>query len=168
MPLYRRFYSGSFWFFTVVTDRRRPLLVGDSARACLREAVGECRARYPFVGEGWVLMPDHLHCIWRLPDSDLDYSRRWSVIKRRFTQRYREIGGESPPYWQPRFWAHCLTTERDFRNHLDYLHHNPLKHGLVARVVDWPWSSFHRWVGRGAYAADWGGVVRLPEGVGRE
>ncbi|GAB6043530.1 REP-associated tyrosine transposase [Endothiovibrio diazotrophicus] len=168
MPRYRRFYFGSTWFFTVVTHQRRPFLCTDSARRCLREAVVECRGRYPFSVEGWVLMPQHLHCVWSLPEEDTDYSRRWGVIKRLFTQRFREAGGGRPPYWQRRFWAHWLIDERDLRNHLHYLHFNPVKHGVVERVVDWPWSSFHWWVARGEYGEDWGGEVRLPEGVGRE
>ena len=87
MPNYRRDYSGCLWFFTVVTHRRQHLFDKAVARKCLRKSVDECRDRYPFDIPAWVLLPDHLHCIWNLPMEDRDYSRRWSLIKRRFTQR---------------------------------------------------------------------------------
>lgn len=177
MPSYRCDCSGTSWFFTVVTHSRRPLLVDASARDALRSAISDCRHRFPFRIEAWVLLPDHVHAVWTLPDSDRDYSRRWSVIKRRFTQRMialdaiREGNGDLSsivPAWQQRFWAHRINDETDYEHHLSYVHINPLKHGLVERVVDWPWSSFHRFVAMHAYPVDWGGTVRIPESVGRE
>ena len=168
MPNYRRDYAGCFWFFTVVTRQRRALFMDSRARISLARAVVECRRRFPFALDAWVLMPDHLHAVWQLPDDDRDYSRRWSIIKRLFTQRYRECGGHGPPYWQARFWAHRIDDDADYRQHVDYIHINPLKHGLADRVVDWPWSTFHRYARFGVYPEDWGGRIQLPDGIGHE
>jgi putative transposase len=169
MPNYRRDYSGHCWFFTVVTHRRRALLTGDAARAALHASIAECRVRYPFAVDAWVLLPDHLHCIWTLPDADRDYSRRWSFIKRRFTQRLREAsGGHGPPHWQDRFWAHRIDDETDYARHVDYIHINPVKHEFVRSAAEWPWSTLHRYVREGVLPDDWGGAVDLPAHVGRE
>jgi putative transposase len=168
MPNYRRDYSGLTWFFTVVTHGRKPLFLRDEARQCLSRSIAECRERFPFEVDASVLLPDHLHAVWTLPGSDPDYSRRWGLIKRRFTQLYREYGRHGPPYWQNRFWAHRIDDERDFQAHVDYVHINPMKHGLVECVRTWQWSTFHRYVARGIYPADWGGKVSISNGVGRE
>ncbi len=150
MPNYvRSRVAGGCYFFTVVSRDRRPVLTTDGCRAALRAAILETRQRWPFTVEAWVLLPDHLHCLWTLPDGDADFSRRWSVIKRLTTQAL----GES--IWQPRFWEHTIRDERDARHHLDYLHGNPVKHGWVARAHDWPYSTFHRFVAQGLYAPDW-------------
>jgi putative transposase len=167
MPNYRRDYSGCLWFFTVVTHRRQHLFDKAAARKCLRESVDECRDRYPFDIPAWVLLPDHLHCIWNLPVEDRDYSRRWSLIKRRFTQRM-EDARRCGPFWQARFWAHRIDDEKDFANHVAYIHYNPVRHGMVTCPVEWRWSTFHRYVDRGLIPADWGAGVRVPLTVGRE
>jgi putative transposase len=168
MPNYRRFYDGRCWFFTVVTHSRRPLFADPFACDCLSLALRDCRDRFPFSIDAMVLLPDHLHTVWTLPDDDLDFSRRWSVIKRRFTQNYRAAGARGTPYWQPRFWAHCVLTDEDYRHHVDYVHINPLKHGLCSSVSAWQWSSFHRYVREGVYPLDWGGGLVLPGDVGNE
>ena len=176
MPNYRRDYSGTCWFFTVVTAGRRHLLTDDGARRALRDAVRACRARYPFTVDAWVLLPDHLHCIWTLPPEDRDYSRRWSLIKRRFSQAMcRPKRGDTVTatkgdsgYWQRRFWAHRIDDQADYNAHVDYIHINPVKHGLVQQVRAWPRSTFHRFVTAGVLPADWGGEVRQPGDVGRE
>jgi putative transposase len=122
----------------------------------------------PFKTEAVCLLPDHLHCIWALPEDESDYSIRWSEIKRLFTRAYvREIGpggerGESrrkrreAAVWQRRFWEHMIRNEEDLNRHIDDIHYNPVKHGLVKRVCDWPWSSFHRYVRMGFYEREWG------------
>ena len=117
------------------------------------------------------LLPEHLHCIWSLPEGDADYSKGWKEIKRKFTRGYLlEVGpggernasrvrrGEAA-VWQRRFWEHTMRDEGDLNRHLDYIHYNPVKHGLVKNVSDWPWSSFHRYVREGCYAEDWGETV---------
>ncbi|MGL4315877.1 MAG: REP-associated tyrosine transposase [Pseudomonas sp.] len=168
MPYYRRAaIPGGSYFFTVVTARRQPTLTNTDIRSALREGISLVRQALPFRIDGWVLLPDHLHAIWTLPEGDSDFSTRWRLIKRHVT---RSCGSAyiHPEYlhkrpmtkgcgtlWQPRFREHLIRDERDWRQHLDYLHGNPLKHGLVGQVRDWPWSS-HRHVRQGVYPLDWG------------
>jgi putative transposase len=168
MPNYIRFYAGTTWFFTVVTHRRIPCLITDAARSCLREAIIHCRELYPFTIEAWVLLPDHIHCIWDLAESDLNSSRRWSIIKRKFTQGLTGINYQRPPYWQNRFWAHLITDEKDYENHVNYIHYNAVKHGLVEKASEWPWTSLHRMVKAGTFPPDWGEQIDIPQGIGRE
>lgn len=123
--------------------------------------------RHPFVIHGWVLLPDHLHCLWQLPEEDADYGLRWSLIKRLTSQAVPSAQGVSlsrrqrrePGLWPRRFWEHRIRDETDYRRHMDYLHWNPVRHGLVERVDDWPWSSYHRLLREGVYPAAWGGAA---------
>lgn len=161
MPNYRRARdAGATYFFTVVAARRRALFASDAAVAALRESVAEVRHALPFAIDGWVVLPEHIHAIWTLPDTDADFSTRWGRIKAGFTRRcelpHRSAPGDYAGLWQPRFWEHRIRDETDFAAHMDYLHYNPVKHGHVARVADWPWSSFHRHMRRGLYPPDWG------------
>lgn len=168
MPNYRRYYSGSIWFFTVVTHNRVRMLTSEEARRCLRKAINDCREKYPFQIEAWVLLPDHLHCILDFPEEDLNYSRRWSMIKRKFTQKFRHLSDQKPPFWQERFWAHGIRDFQDFENHMNYIHFNPVKHALVKKAVEWPWTSLHLLITAGKYALNWGEGVEILEEVGRE
>jgi putative transposase len=169
MPNYLRYYSGNTWFFTVVTYNRRQILTSDQARGCLRRAIIDCRQIYPFKIVAWVLLRDHLHCIWNLPGTDLNYSRRWSIIKRKFSQLFINDSIENkPPFWQKRFWAHLITDEKDYEDHLNYIHFNPVKHGLVKNAVDWSWTSLPKFISGGKYDSNWGEGVVIPEAVGRE
>jgi putative transposase len=136
MPNYLRYYSGNTWFFTVVSHNRRQILTSDQERGCLQKAIIDCRQIYPFKIAAWVLLPDHLHCIWNLPDTDLNYSRRWSIIKRKFTQAFTNDEEKKPPFWQKRSWAHCIEDDQDFENHMNYIHFNPVKHGLVKNALE--------------------------------
>ena len=169
MPNYRSARSaGATWFFTVVTARRRRFLADEHAISILRESVAATLQRMPFHMDAWVILPDHMHAIWTLPAGDRDFSTRWGLIKAGFSRNSnlphlsapRRDGG----LWQPRFWEHRIRDVRDYRAHMDYAHYNPVKHGLVARVKDWPYSSFHHAVREGIYAADWGGVEPRPSG----
>jgi putative transposase len=137
MSNYLRFYSGTPCFFTVVTHNRTKILTSDQARSCLRKAIIDCRQIYPFKIEAWVLLPDHLHCVWSLPDTDLNYSRRWSIIKRKFTQAFIRDHNKKPPFWQKRFWTHLIVNEKDYEDHLNYIHFNAVKHGLVNDPLEW-------------------------------
>jgi len=170
MSRYRRAnVPGGSYFFTVVTERRQRILTEPDVRAALREAIRTVRETLPFQIDGWVLLPDHLHAIWTLPEGDADFPTRWRLIKRHVTRvcgpaymredylTARRMTKHCGTLWQHRYWEHLLCDDQDFRKHLDYLHGNPLKHGLVQRLVDWPWSSFHRWRARGIYPHDWGG-----------
>jgi putative transposase len=108
-----------------------------------------------------------MHCIWELIEDDLDYSRRWSIIKRKFTQAYVD-DKKKPPFWQNRFWAHLIADEKDYENHVNYIHYNPVKHGLVEKASGWPWTSLHRMVKAGIFPPDWGEQIDIPHGIGRE
>jgi putative transposase len=159
MSDYRRvLVPGGTYFFTVVTWHRRPLLASGERIGLLREAFGHIKATRPFAVEGIVILPDHLHCILRLPPGDSDYSGRWREIKKRFSRAVddRTNRRNERPVWQRRFYEHLIRDEEDWRRHMDYLHYNPVKHGLAGSVAEWPWSSFRRAVGRGWYTEDWG------------
>ncbi len=154
MSRYRRCrVPGGRYFFTVVTRDRRPLLCRPETIPALRSAFREVMRSHPFRLEAVVILPDHLHAIWALPPGDADFSTRWRAIKKRVTCK---LGMERQRLWQPRFWEHWLRDEEDWRRHLDYIHYNPVKHGLVPAPVEWPWSSFHRMVAKGWYPPEWG------------
>jgi putative transposase len=168
MSHYKRWYreSGTY-FFTVVTYRRQKLFNDDQARDILREAIGWVRQRHSFDIVGMVLLPEHLHTVWRLPRDDSDFSRRWNMIKRRFTIHWKAAGRFMPSVksnqrrrrqqgiWQPRFWEHLICDRDDMAGHMDYLHYNPVKHGLAICPHSWPYSTFGRWVKEGAYPENW-------------
>jgi putative transposase len=159
MVQYRRnFVPGGTYFFTVTLADRRAALLTDRIDA-LGSAFRQCRALHPFETVAIAVMPEHLHCIWTLPDGDADYSTRWSLIKRVFTRKqYREgpkEAGASNKIWQSRFWEHTIRDETDLERHVDYIHFNPVKHGYTTRAADWPHSSFHRYVKRGTLTSDW-------------
>ena len=176
MSNYRRARdAGACYFFTQVTHQRQPVLTQPRLREALRLAIERVRQGHPFSIHGWVLLPDHLHCLWQLPEGDSDYSRRWSMIKRLTSQAMPELSGSislsrnlrrESGLWQRRFWEHRIRDEQDYRQHLDYLHWNPVRHALVERVADWPWSSYHRLVREGVYPADWGGCAEVPGAFG--
>jgi putative transposase len=164
MTDYRRAdLEGGCYFFTVVTYGRRAILTEPLARRCLREAWRETKQRSPFEMVAVCLLPDHLHCVWRLPECDCDFSLRWARIKAGFTGGYLAAGGaecgqglsrngkRERGIWQRRFWEHQIRDETDLRRHIDYIHFNPVKHDLVARVEGWPWSSYHRFAKMCAY-----------------
>ena len=163
-------------FFTVVTYRRRKILTEPKSREFLREVVKEVKQEHPFKIDAWVLLPDHLHSIWTLPPGDHDYPKRWGMIKAKFSKlvkpvfhREKWMNGtknhrREVTIWQRRYWEHQIRNEEDYQKHLDYLHYNPVKHGLVKQVGDWPYSTFHKYVGKGVYVEDWGGVVESIEG----
>jgi putative transposase len=169
MPNYRRAtVSGATYFFTVTTHHHQKFLLDSDVRAALRAAIGRVREIMPFTIDAWVLLPDHMHCIWTLPVDDDDYSTRWRIIKTVVTQRCgerltndrfqtsrRKVKHQST-LWQHRFWEHMIRDERDFNNHVDYLHFNPVKHGYVQQTKEWPYSSFHRYVSTGMLTEDWG------------
>jgi putative transposase len=176
LPYYRRNYQdGGAYFFTVVTFERRPILTSDLARRCLREAFQREVVAGGVRTFAVVLLPDHLHAVWLLAPGDRDFSRRWSRIKATFTRDYLASGGGEGPVtpsrerrreraiWQRRFWEHTCRDEDDLRRCVDYLHWNPVKHGLVDRVGDYPWSSYHRFVREGEYVPGWGADDPCPD-----
>lgn len=163
MTAYRRLRiaGGSYFFTAALADRNSAALV--TGIEALRSAVSRTKAERPFRIDAMVVLPDHVHTIWTLPDGDSDFPTRWRLIKSRFS---RAIGGVHPRsrskrlkqergLWQRRFWEHCLRDEADFARHLRYCWGDPVKHGLVARPVDWPFSSIHRDIRAGRVDADW-------------
>ncbi|RYD14058.1 MAG: transposase [Lysobacteraceae bacterium] len=161
MRTWKRLYRpGGTYFFTVVTARREPWFGDPMHVQCLRYALRETRASHPFAMVAFVILPDHLHCIWTLPDHEHDFSLRWALVKKRCKARMIALAPSmrGQPIWQPRFWEHHIRDERDFMRHLDYIHYNPVRHGYAASARDWPWSSFPKFVRGGAYDADWGQV----------
>ena len=178
MPYYRRRrVEGGMYFFTVVTHRRMNIFDRAWTHRLLREAIRGVHRKHPFELTAAVLLPDHLHMLWRLPPGDADYSARLGVMKKRFTDAYLAAGGaegRSTPsrrkhrirgVWEKRFYEHTIRDYDDYKLHLDYIHVNPVKHGLVDLPKDWPFSSFHRYVRLGQYELDWCGNVSLPGDV---
>ncbi|MDK1227376.1 REP-associated tyrosine transposase [Cronobacter turicensis] len=156
MSRYRRLHiPGNTWFFTVNLRDRRSLLLC-RAIDLLRAQVARVKRRYPFTIDAWVVLPEHMHCIWTLPEGDYDYSLRWQEIKKGFTRAYLPRRA-ADTVWQRRFWEHGIRDEKDFRRHMDYVYFNPVKHGWVRQVCEWPFSSFHRDVARGLYPKTWAG-----------
>jgi putative transposase len=173
---------GGCYFFTVnLLERQRTLLTDNID--LLRDSVRRVKRLYPFHIDAWVVLPDHLHStawmqevgqrreqlpsVMTLPPDTDDYPVRWRLIKLLFskglprterlsaTRRKRSERG----IWQRRYWEHTITTELDFFKHIDYIHVNPLKHGYVKRIKDWPYSTFHRYVRDGLLVADWCGDI---------
>jgi len=174
MTGYRRWRrkGGTFFFTVCLAARGSDLLLREVE--LLREAVRQTRIGRPFDIEAFVVLPDHLHSIWRLPAGDDDFSTRWGAIKGRFSRAVRESGrmGPSPilrspsklgkgeaGIWQRRFWEHLIRDAEDHARHLEYCWIDPVRHGLVARAQDWPWSSFHREARRGLVPEDWADEV---------
>ncbi|HEY1033411.1 MAG TPA: transposase [Pseudoxanthomonas sp.] len=164
---YRRIrQAGGTYFFTVNLAERSSTLLVDRVDD-LRHAVRTVKQRHPFDIVAWVVLPDHLHAIWTLPDGDGDCATRWMLIKARFSRSIpkgerirasRRRKGERG-IWQRRFWERLMTDESDLRSHVDYVHINPVKHGHVVRASDWPYSSIHRYIGLGLMPLDWAAKV---------
>jgi putative transposase len=162
MTNYRRHrIPGGTYFFTVALADRRSALLTDQIIS-LRAAFRDTRRRHPFTIKAIVILPDHLHTIWHLPDGDVDFPTRWRLIKSRFSRDLptgepltasRARSGERG-IWQRRYWEHTIRDDDDFARHVDYIHFNPVKHGYVAHPAEWPFSSFRRMVQRGIYAED--------------
>ena len=157
MSDYRRAYErGGCYFFTVVTHDRRPWLTQPDIYQRLREAFRHVAAKRPFHIDAIVVLPDHLHCIWRLPETDSDFSTRWRLIKN-FVSRGAKtaLSDRGEKYvWQRRFWEHQIRDERDWRRHMDYIFFNPVKHGYVLEPSLWPYSTYRRDVRLGCEEAD--------------
>ena len=167
MVRYRRNYlaGGTFFLTATLADRHSRMLVEQIS--ALRLAFSRTRKEHPFSIDAIVVLPDHLHIMMTLPPDDANFSTRLSLIKRRFTagvlQSGLSVGRHSNgelALWQRRFWEHTIRDDKDFERHADYIHYNPVRHGLVAAVRDWPYSSFHRYVRLGLLPGDWGGHVR--------
>ena len=172
MPDYRRLYeNGGTYFFTVVTYNRRLVFQEDDAVALLRDCLERTMRAHPFVVEAQVVLPDHLHTIWTLPDGDCDFSMRWNLVKGNFSRRYEQYGMEhkvlptshqkkrEQVVWQRRFWEHLARDQNDFNRLCDYAHYNPVKHSLVRSPADWNHSTFREFLSKGLYLQGWGAAA---------
>jgi len=155
--------GGTFFFTLALADRSQYLLTEhiDALRASFRRV----KARHPFEIVAQVVLPDHLHTVWKLPEGDADYPLRWALIKSSFSRRLparetiplsRRLKRERA-VWQRRYWEHRIRDEEDLQRHVDYIHFNLVKHGHVSCAVDWPYSSIHRYIRDGVMPLDWGG-----------
>ncbi len=143
--------EGGTYFFAVVTHDRLPLFGLAENVERLRHALHHVKERYPFTVPACVALPDHLYCLWRLPEGDRDFSVRWRLVKQHVSHHVA-----TRPFWQKRFWEHLIRDDEDYRRHLDYIHFNPVRHGWADRAANWPHSSFPEYAARGVYPADWG------------
>jgi putative transposase len=152
MPEYRRLYvEGGTYFFTVnLADRRSDLLT--RYVGALREAYREMTDRMAVATVAIVVLPDHLHCVWRLPQNDCDFSSRWKFLKSAFSRKLPATADAAVSrregergVWQRRFWEHAIRDEKDLENHIDYIHFNPVKHGQASSPDEWRYSSWHKW-----------------------
>lgn len=169
---YRRAKTpGATYFFTGVTHARQQILCKPENIDLLRSAFRYVMGQHPFKIDAIVILPEHLHCLWTLPEADADFSTRWRLIKSYFsrqckTQEQEKISpsrqnqGEKA-VWQRRFWEHQIRDEPDFLHHLAYIHYNPVHHGLVTAPKDWQYSSFDRYVRAEIYDRLWGSSEKL-------
>jgi len=159
--------AGASYFFTVVTHGRRPIFGNAEAVALFEAGIRRIKDRHPFEVDAFVILPDHIHTIWTLPEGEADFSMRWRLVKEAFTKPFVRIHAPTErsasrrakseqAIWQRRFWEHVIRDETDFGVHVDYIHYNPVRHGLVKAARDWPYSSFPAWVDRGIYEPHWG------------
>lgn len=174
MSNYRRNrVPGATYFFTVnLQDRLSNLLITEIET--LRTAIRSTRTRHPFHIDAWVVLPDHMHCLWTLPPNDFDFPIRWQMIKTTFsrstprpkTQRPSAQLKRETNIWQRRYWEHTLRDDQDYAAHIDYIHFNPVKHGLAAHPADWPYSTFAKCVALGIYPPDWATAHPAPPETG--
>ena len=164
MPNYRRpQIPGGTYFITQVTYQRIPWLCSDIARKALREAITVVKENHPFSIDAIVLLPDHFHCLLTLPPDDSDFPVRLRLIKTYVTKNYGSLLNincaisnsrqkrRERNLWQRRYWEHLIRNEQDFATHCDYIHYNPVRHGLCKIPQDWKFSSVHRFIAQGMY-----------------
>ena len=165
MPKYiRSQLAGATYFFTLTLAQRQTQFLTDNIHL-LRQAYQRANALHPFTTVAICVLPDHLHAIWQMPVDDCDFALRWRMIKSNFSRNFganqqrsnSKIKHREKGIWQRRYWEHQIRDEIDLQRHVDYIHYNPVKHGLVSQVKDWPHSTFHKYVAQGIYTENWGG-----------
>jgi putative transposase len=182
--------KGGTYFFTLVTYKRIKVFSKAENVSLLRNSIQKAIHKHPFRIDAFVLLPDHLHCVWTLPQQDSDFSTRWRLIKSNFSRNFdqktvgwveeRNPAAETYPtsrkkkneklIWQRRFWEHLIRDQNDLNKHVEYIHYNPVKHGLTKAPIDWAYSSFHRYVDKEIYDAKWGAgdIVEFDKTIGYE
>lgn len=174
MPNYRRSYIlGGTFFFTLVTYQRKKIFTSNQSIELLDLAISRVRTYHPFSIDAFCILPDHIHFIWTMNESDFDYSMRIGQLKRYFSRMYSDhfevnsnlcdsqIKRGETAIWQRRFWEHTIRDNDDLSRHIEYIHFNPVKHGLVESAKDWPHSSFLQYVNNGFYNTGWGNNTSL-------
>jgi putative transposase len=168
MPNYRRVkIKGGTYFFTLITHNRNKLFASSKTRELFLEALEHVRIYHPFTLIAYCILPDHIHLLIKLPEDDDNFSTRISEIKKRFTKQYRAknnisqsknslVKQQNISLWKDRFWEHYIRDENDLSRHIEYIHFNPVKHGLVNQTKDWRASSFFDYVQKGYFDSDWG------------
>lgn len=166
MKYQRYFQPGGTFFFTIVTYKRRKIFISEKTINLFNESVKCVQQRHPFEIQAFCICPDHIHMIWKLPEDDVDYPTRLRLIKSHFSHHYNDKNRFGLPesrikkgektIWQRRYWEHFIRNEEDFSRHIEYIHFNPVKHGLVDSPILWKFSSFSDFVQQGLYPADWG------------
>ncbi|WP_284451887.1 REP-associated tyrosine transposase [Methylophaga thalassica] len=163
MQYRRAFVPGGTFFFTVNLLERRKTLLTDNIDL-LKRSFQHVKQAHPFNIDAIVILPEHLHTIWTLPETDYDFSIRWRLIKSTFSRglpkdehinKTRHSKNERG-IWQRRYWEHLIRDEKDYMNHVDYIHYNPVKHGYVDKAIDWPHSSIHKFIRNGMIDKHWG------------
>jgi len=161
--------KGGLYFFTINLAERHQNNLLITHIDLLRAAFKKTKQNHPFDIEACVILPEHLHCIWRLPEGDDDFPTRWRLIKSHFSsniERDERISNsrkrkQERGIWQRRYWEHVIRDDTDYQRHVDYIHYNPVKHGYVRQVKDWPYSSFHLWFKRNLYPENWATNVNM-------
>lgn len=165
MPHYFRSQeAGATYFFTLTLAQRKTSLLTDHID-WLRLAYQRANTLHPFKTIAICILPDHIHAIWQMPAEEADYGLRWRMIKSQFSRYFSpnehrsssKIKHREKGIWQRRYWEHQIRDDVDMQRHVDYIHYNPVKHGLVSRVRDWPQSTFHKHVAQGMVNENWGG-----------
>ncbi|HAO25267.1 MAG TPA: transposase [Methylophaga sp.] len=162
MQYRRAFVAGGTYFFTVNLLERDKSLLTDHIDL-LKTAFRKVKLAHPFDIDAIVVLPDHLHTIWTLPENDFDFATRWRLIKSHFsrglpsTERINNSRKQKSErgIWQRRYWEHLIRDDLDYARHVDYIHYNPVKHGYVDKVVEWPYSSIHWFIDKGIITSDW-------------
>ena len=148
--------SDRLYFFTLNTQKRQPVLCRTYEIGLLRSSFQFAMQRYPFDLIAVCVLPDHLHCIWELPDGDSDFATRWRLILSRFLRDYHVDSA----IWEQDYRVRKLRSEQ-LSEHMDYIHFDPVRHGHCRRSTDWAWSSFHAYVRRGVYDPEWGEHIEM-------
>jgi len=158
--------KGGTYFFTVNLANRQSRLLIDEAKR-LGNVMRQVKKQHPFHLDAIIVLPEHLHALWTLPDNDSDYATRWMLIKSGFSRQLateekcnssRRKNGERG-IWQRRYWEHMIRDAQDYERHVEYIHYNPVKHGHVEQASDWQYSSIHKYIANGIVEKDWGGRI---------
>jgi putative transposase len=162
---------GGMYFFTLVTYNRQPIFLIERNIRLFKKSLSEVKMTKSFKIVALVILPDHIHMILALPENDYDYSKRISLIKKSFGKDYGKYSPKSIALpksaikrnergiWQRRFWEHKIRDDRDYLAHINYIHLNPVKHGLVDDIANWKWSTYFTFLKSGFYEKNWGKEV---------